>query len=125
MQETKEPGSAAGSRTAFALTGGVLAAFSSALCCAGPLLAVTAGVSGAGLSATFEPLRPWFLGATALSLGWGFWQIDRAESGYCTPGQACAVPAVIRRRKRWLWIATIVSLIFASYPRWSVWVLGR
>ncbi len=38
--------------------GGVGAAVGSALCCAGPLVAVTLGVSGAGLSSTFEPLRP-------------------------------------------------------------------
>ena len=35
-------------KTIFAAVGGVGAAFTSALCCAGPLLAVTAGISGAG-----------------------------------------------------------------------------
>ena len=48
---------------------GIGSAFVSALCCVGPLLAVTAGVSAAGLSATFEPLRPYFLGGTAAFLG--------------------------------------------------------
>ncbi len=48
--------------------GGAGAALASALCCAGPLLAVAAGVSGAGLAATFDPLRPWFLGATGVFL---------------------------------------------------------
>ncbi len=47
--------------------GGVLAATGSALCCAGPVVAVSLGVSGAGLSA-FEPFRPYFLGATAAFL---------------------------------------------------------
>lgn len=110
--------------TGLTLASGVLAAFASMLCCAGPLLAVTAGVSGAGLAATFEPLRPYFLGLTAVSLGWGFYQIDRQEARACGPDRACAVPAVIRRRKRLLWGATIVSLVFASYPRWSAWVLN-
>jgi hypothetical protein len=43
--------------------GGVSVALASALRCAGPLIAVLAGVSGAGLAARVEPLRPWFLGA--------------------------------------------------------------
>lgn len=47
--------------------GGVVAAAGSALCCAGPVLAVTVGVSGAGLS-RFEPLRPYFLGATGIAV---------------------------------------------------------
>ena len=57
---------------------GVVAAAGSALCCAGPVLAVTVGVSGAGLSA-FEPLRPYFLGATAFFLVLGFVLLDREE----------------------------------------------
>lgn len=113
-----------GTRTGMPLVGGVLAAFASALCCAGPLLAVTLGVSGAGLATTFEPLRPYFLGVTAVALGWGFHQIDQQEARACDPDRACAVPAVIRKRKRLLWAATLVSLVFASYPRWSLWVLG-
>ena len=50
----------------------VAAAVGSTLCCAGPLLAVAAGVSGAGLATTFEPLRPYMLGASTLFLGIGF-----------------------------------------------------
>ena len=52
-------------KTIATAVGGVGAAFTSALCCVGPLLAVTLGVSGAGLSACFEPLRPSLLIATA------------------------------------------------------------
>ena len=48
-------------KTVLATTGGVAAAIASALCCAGPLVAVALGLSGAGLAATFEPLRPYFV----------------------------------------------------------------
>ncbi len=44
-------------KTIATAVGGVGAAFTSALCCAGPLLAVTLGVSGAGLATRFDPLR--------------------------------------------------------------------
>ncbi len=51
--------------------GGVGAAFASAVCCAGPLIAIAAGVPGAGFAAAIERLRPWLPGATALFLGEG------------------------------------------------------
>ena len=102
---------------------GAGAAFASALCCAGPLLAVLLGVSGAGLSATFEPLRPYFLAGTALFLGSGFFLVHREEQKACEPGKPCAEPEVRRRMKTMLWIATAVAIAFATYPRWQTLVL--
>ena len=101
---------------------GVVAAAGSALCCAGPVLAVTVGVSGAGLSA-FEPLQPYFLGATAFFLVLGFVLLDREERNACIPGKQCAEPEVRSRTKVVLWIATVVAVIFATFPRWQTLVL--
>ena len=55
--------------------GGVFAAAGSARCCAGPVVAVSLGVSGAGLSA-FEPYRPYFLEPRRPSSSW--------DSGFST-----------------------------------------
>ena len=110
-------------RTLLAAVGGVGAAFASALCCAGPLIAVAAGISGAGIAATFDPLRPWFLGATAAFLLLGFWMVDREERKACEPGKACADPRTRRRMKIMLWIATGVAVLFATFPSWQNLVL--
>jgi mercuric ion transport protein len=110
-------------KTLLTAGGGVAAAFASALCCAGPLLAVAAGVSGAGLASTFEPLRPYFLAATVLLLGLGFYLLRREERAACEPGKPCASPTARRRMRIMLWTATIVSAVFATYPTWSGWVL--
>lgn len=99
-------------------TGGVLAAFGSALCCGGPVIALSLGVSGAGLSA-FEPYRPYFLGATASFLFLGFVLLDREEKAACVPGRPCADPAVRRRMKITLWSATVLAVILATFPRWQ------
>lgn len=99
--------------------GGVGAAFASALCCAGPLLAVALGVSTAGLGGAIKPLRPWFLGATAGFLLLGFWTVDREERKACEPGRACAEPRVRRRMKIMLWIATAVAALLATFPSWQ------
>jgi mercuric ion transport protein len=103
--------------------GGVGAALASTLCCAGPVIAVAAGVSAAGLSATFDPLRPWFLGATAAFLLTGFAMLDREERKACEPGQPCADPGARRRMKVILWISTGVAVLFATFPSWQNLVL--
>lgn len=111
-------------KTVLAASGGVVAAVASTLCCAGPLVAVALGLSGAGLAATFEPLRPYFVGGTALALGFGFVVLRREEQQACEPGRLCASP-VVRRRMKWaLWIATIVSIPLLTFPWWSKFVLG-
>lgn len=111
-------------KTVLATTGGVAAAVASTLCCAGPLVAVALGVSGAGLAATFEPLRPYFVAGTVLSLGFGFVVLRREEKRSCEPGTLCASP-IVRRRMKWaLWIATIISIPLLTFPWWSKFVLG-
>jgi mercuric ion transport protein len=105
--------------------GGVTAAAVSALCCAGPLLAVTLGVSGVGFSATFEPLRPYFLAATALLLGAGFYRIHTTPAEACV-GRTCATADEARRKRRlekvMLWSATALAGAFATFPTWSGWL---
>lgn len=108
-------------KTYLAAGGGITAAFASALCCAGPLVAVSLGVSGAGLAARFDPLRPYFLAATAVSLVAGFWLLRREDRRSCEPGQACASPAGRRTMRTMLWVATALAILLATFPTWSLW----
>jgi mercuric ion transport protein len=110
-------------RTVLAAIGGVTAALASALCCAGPLIAVSLGVSGAGLASTFEPLRPYLLAGTGVFLGSGFLLLRREEREACEPGKRCADPKTRRRMKITLWAATAAAIVFATYPTWSGWIL--
>jgi mercuric ion transport protein len=102
-----------------AALGAVGTAVGSALCCAGPLVPVALGVSGAGVAATFEPLRPYFVAGTALALGLGFVTVYREDKKACEPGTLCASPLARRRMKLWLWIATIIAVPFVTFPWWS------
>ncbi len=111
-------------KTVLAASGGVVAAVASTLCCAGPLVAVALGLSGAGLAATFEPLRPYFVAGTVLALGFGFVVLRREEKLACEPGTLCASP-IGRRRMKWaLWIATIVSIPLLTFSWWSRFLFG-
>src|SRR3989442_1530372 len=90
----------------------------------GRRVAVVLGVSGAGLAAPFEPLRPYFVATTVLALGFGFVVLQREEKNACKPGTLCGSP-IARRRMKWaLWTATIVSIPLVSFPWWSEFVLG-
>ena len=109
-------------KAVFPGVGGVVAAAGSTLCCAGPVVAVTLGVSGAGLSA-FEPYRPYFLALTAGFLLLGFWLLDREEKAACEPGKPCAEPETRRRMKIVLWVATAIAVVFATFPSWQTLVL--
>lgn len=106
-----------------AAVGSVAAAFASALCCAGPLIAIALGVSGAGLAATFEPLRPYFVAGAVVFLVLGYVAVQREERKACAPGKACASPEVRRRMRRWLGGATVLVALFATFPWWSRFVL--
>jgi len=111
-------------KTTLAASGAIAAAVASTLCCAGPLVAVALGLSGAGLATTFEPLRPYFVVATALSLGFGFVVLHREEQRACVPGSLCASP-IARRRMKWaLWIATIIAIPLLTFSWWSKFVFG-
>lgn len=112
------------SKSYMAAGGGIAAALASALCCAGPLVAVSLGVSGAGMAARFEPLRPYFLVVTAVLLVSGFWMLHREERRACEPGSLCASPVARRRMRLMLWVATALAIIFATFPTWSLWFLG-
>jgi mercuric ion transport protein len=110
-------------KTVLAATGGIVASIGSALCCAGPLVAVALGLSGAGLAATFEPLRPYFVGGTVGALGFGFVVAHQADRQACEPGSLCASPIARRRMKRALWIATFIAVPLITFPWWSRFVL--
>jgi mercuric ion transport protein len=114
----------AAGKSYLAACGGIVAAFASALCCAGPLVAVALGVSGAGIAVRFEPLRPYFLAATPVLLASGFWLLRREEQRACQPGTLCASPVARRRMRRILWLATAFAAVFATFPTWSVWLLN-
>jgi mercuric ion transport protein len=107
------------SKAALAASAGIAGAVGSALCCAGPLVAVALGVSGAGLATTFEPWRPWFVGGTVLSLGVGFLTVRREDAKACVPDTLCASPRARRRMKSSLWIATAVAAVLLSFEWWS------
>ena len=113
-------------RGLFAALGAVGAAFLASLCCVGPLVFVAFGV-GAGLASSFEPLRPVFTILTLALLTVGFYvvygrrpAVSQVEGTAREPEGSCAVPRYHRRDRKLLWVATLIALVFLTFPQWSV-----
>lgn len=108
--------------------GGLAAAFGSAVCCSGPVVLASLGLSGAALSA-WRPYRPIFV-VVAVGLLWLAFQMQagsHAESCAAsdegeeeTPGAACscADPARIRRTRAALLVLAALSFLLLISPRW-------
>ena len=101
------------------LIGGVLAAVGASLCCIGPFVLLTLGISGAwiGNLTLLEPYRPVFIAIVMMLLGWAGWQIHRPVEG-SEPGTACAVPQTRKRRRVIFWIMAIIALVLVTSSYW-------
>ena len=101
------------------LLGGAVAALLSSLCCLGPLVLVTLGVSGAwiGNLALLEPYRPIFIGVALLCLVLAYRHMYRAPAAAtCEPGTLCALPQTHRLYKRLFWVVSALVLLALVFP---------
>lgn len=71
---------------------GVIAAIGASLCCVGPFVLLTLGISGAwiGNLTLLEPYRPLFIATVLLLFGWAGWQVHRPIEA-CEPGTALSL----------------------------------
>jgi mercuric ion transport protein len=93
-----------------AALGGILGALAASSCCILPLALFSIGVSGAwiGNLTRLAPYQPYFLTATAASLGYGYWLVYRSRRMACGDGQACARPLPNRLVISGLILATLL-----------------
>lgn len=90
--------------------GGLLGAIAASSCCILPLVFFSLGVSGAwiGNFTRLAPYQPYFIAATLLLLGCGYWLVYRSGARTCAVGEACARPLPNRIVKAALILATIL-----------------
>ncbi|KRE87496.1 mercury transporter MerT [Rhodanobacter sp. Soil772] len=102
----------------------LLAAIGASVCCVVPLLLVLLGISGAWIAqlTALDPWRPWFIAATLLCLGLAFWTLYGPSSRCRTEG-VCVEPSVLRRRRFWLWVATVLIVLLLLFPYVVGWFL--
>lgn len=107
-----------------AIIGASLAAIGASVCCVVPLTLVLLGISGAwiGNLTALDPWRPWFSAVALLSLGLAFWGLYGPPSRCRAEGQ-CVEPRTLKRRRRWLWLATVVIALLLLFPYYVIWFL--
>ncbi|MGH1484754.1 MAG: mercuric transporter MerT family protein [Cellvibrionaceae bacterium] len=101
------------------LLGGIAAAIGAGLCCVGPFLLLTLGISGAwiGNLTLLEPYRPLFILVVLILFSWAGWKVYRPIES-CEPGSACAVPQVRQRRQVIFWISALLVLVIVTSNYW-------
>ena len=99
------------------LIGGIISAIGASICCVGPLVLLTLGVSGAwiGSLTALEPYRPIFIGLTLLFFASAFYRLYLARPS-CSPEAACANPPALKRQRLVFWIATVLVLGLLAIP---------
>lgn len=118
--KTDSPAKAGSDRFSKAtLSGGLLAAILASVCCLGPLVLVTIGVSGAWISnlTLLEPYRPVSLGVALVFMGLAWRSIYRAPAAAeCEPGTVCALPQTNRIYRVMFWVVSAFVLIAFGSP---------
>ncbi len=103
----------------------IVTALLASLCCITPVLAVLGGITGIASSFEFlEPLRPYFIGLTAIVLGFAFYQNYKPKKENeiaceCEENEKSSSIQNFLNTKKFLWIVTIVSVILISFPYYS------
>jgi mercuric ion transport protein len=99
-------------RTTLMAAGGLLGALAASSCCILPVVLFSLGISGAwiGNFTQLAPYQPYFLAATIVFLGTGYWLIYSASKAACVEGEACARPLPNRLVKIVLVVATVLVL---------------
>ena len=97
--------------------GGILGALAASSCCILPLVLFSVGVSGAwiGNFTQLAPYRSYFIAATVVCLGAGYWLVYRSSKLACVDRAACARPLPNRLVKAGLVLATIVVVVALGF----------
>ena len=95
---------------------GIGAALAASACCIGPLVFTLLGAGAlSAASLTLVPYRPWFIGATALILGIGFYGAYRPAPIDCAPDASCT-PQSRRTGRVVMWTAAAIAVVLVAFP---------
>lgn len=99
------------------LVAGALTAIGASVCCAGPLILLGLGISGAWIThlTKFEPVQPIFIGFTLIFLGLAFRKLY-LQPAACAPGTNCALPNTRRNQRIIFWFVSVMLLAVIAFP---------
>lgn len=101
------------------LAGSVISAIVASICCLGPLVLLTLGVTGTwiGTLTALQPYRPVFVTITLVFLGFAFFGVYRRPKAICCSAEKpCAISGSRRKYKTILWAVMILILGLLLLP---------
>ena len=104
------------------LIGGALAGLAASACCLGPLLLVSAGVSGAWISnlTLLQPYSWVFAGIALAFMAYAWHKIYRVPAATeCEPGTVCALPQTNRTYRTIFWVVSALVLLGITFPYYA------
>ncbi|HAT1844392.1 mercuric transporter MerT family protein [Legionella pneumophila] len=103
--------------TISALGGAFIGAVVASLCCIGPLVFLTLGISGAWLSTLtqLEFLRPIGIITTIVFLALAFWRLYLAPQR-CSVDKPCAKPDNLLIQRIIFWVVTFLAILLLTFP---------
>jgi len=107
MESIRDEGN---TRKGLMAAGGVVGALLASSCCIAPLVLLSLGISGAWMSnlTALAPYQGYFIAATLLFLGAGYWSVYFKPKKPCAEGSYCASPTSDRVIRMALWFATVL-----------------
>src|SRR2546427_7425345 len=108
-----------GSLEKASLIGGALAGIVASVCCWGPWVLVTVGISGAWISnlVAFEPYRPYAIGVALACVVFAYRKIYAAPAPEaCERGTLCPTPQTRRFYKVMFWVVSAMVLVALGFP---------
>jgi len=120
-ERTDSAGADRAARKGWLAAGGVIGAFLASVCCVGPLVLLTLGISGAwiGNLTALEPYKPIF---AVIALGFiaaGFRQVYFRRPTVCDPDSYCARPSSARITTTALWASFILVVAALTIDWWA------
>ena len=106
------------------LIGGVLAGIGASICCVGPLLLLSLGVSGAwiGNLSAMNAYRPYFILLTLLFLALAFRKLYLKPAS-CDVDAPCADAGVLRRQRIIFWLVSVFLLALITFQYYGLYLL--
>lgn len=97
--------------------GAVLSAIGASVCCVGPLLFLSLGISGAWISTltSMESVRPFFMLLTLAFIGLGYRKLYLIPEN-CESNKPCALPEEKYNQRMIFWIGSILILLLLAFP---------
>jgi len=102
-----------------------LAAIGASVCCIGPLLLLTLGISGAwiGTLTAMEPYSPYLTALTVLILFFAFRKLYLVPQN-CEDGSVCEKSHAVKKQKILFWIIAPILLAMVSFPYYADVIIG-